>query len=312
MKINSQNTNLNLRHLRAIHAIHTEGSFARAADLLGVVPSALTETIRQLEESAGVALFDRRMRPPQLTPAGREFLDETRPALDALDLALGRLRETADLGRGQLSLGASPSTIGDLVAPVLRRFRQDHPAIALRLYDGPADDLARMVAEGDLDLAIAGYSGGSPQLDTAEIARDPFGLAVPVGHALTRHKGPLRLKDLDPTELIHLDEGAGTARLLRDAPGLPEALKSGPMRVESTFGQLCLIRAGMGIALLPRKAVLLFDDPKLAFLPLDDLTLERRISLIWPARRPLSHVAARFIALCKDPRVNGFLPRNQS
>ena len=88
MKINADNTNLNLRHLRALHAIRATGSFARAADLLGVVPSALTETIRQLEESAGLPLFDRRMRPPQLTPAGEELLAETGPALMALDRAL--------------------------------------------------------------------------------------------------------------------------------------------------------------------------------------------------------------------------------
>lgn len=298
MKINSQNTNLNLRHLRALHAISTEGSFARAADRLGVVPSALTETIRQLEDSAGVPLFDRRMRPPQLTEAGLEFLDDTRPALEALDMALERLQESADLERGRLALGASPSTIGDLVAPALRRFRADHPAIAVRLHDGPAEDLARMVADGDLDLAIAGYSGTSPLLKTQEIARDPFGLVVPVGHPLIRLGRLPRLDDIDPATLIHLDEGAGTARLLADAPDLPPALKSGPMRVASTFGQLCLIRAGMGVGLLPQKAAMLFDDPQLAFLRLADLQLERRILLIWPARRALSHVAARFMALC--------------
>lgn len=305
MKINSQNTNLNLRHLRALHAIWREGSFTRAADRLGVVPSALTETIRQLEESAGVALFDRRMRPPQLTLAGLEFLEETRPAIEALDLALDRLRESAHLGRGQLDLGASPSIISDLVAPAVRRFRREYPAVSLKLHDGPADELARMVAEGGLDLAIAGYSSNSPLLHLAEIKRDPFGLAVPAGHALSRLGRPVLISDIDPAELIHLDEGTGTARLLSEHPSLPEALKTGPLRVQSTFGQLCLIRSRVGIGLLPRNAVLLFDDPKLAFLPVEDLRLERRISLIWPARRPISHIATRFMEICRQPPPGG-------
>ena len=310
MKINSHNTNLNLRHLRAIHAVRAEGSFARAADRLGVVPSALTETIRQLEESAGVPLFDRRMRPPQLTEAGLEFLEDTRPALEALDHALERLQESADLGRGRLALGASPSTIGDLVAPALRRFCADHPAIAVRLHDGPAEDLARMVADGELDLAIAGYSSTSPMLERREIACDPIGLVVPVDHPLTRLGRPPRLAEIDPATLIHLDEGAGTARLLADAPDLPPALKNGPLRVASTFGQLCLIRAGMGVGLLPQKAALLFDDPRLMFLSVADLRLERRISLIWPARRALSHVAARFMALCEA--LSGTVPESHA
>lgn len=302
MKINSQNSNLNLRHLRALHAIWREGSFARAADQLGVVPSALTETIRQLEESAGVPLFDRRMRPPQLTPAGLEFLQETRPLIEGLDQALDRLQQSADLGRGTLNLGASPSTISNLVAPAIHRFRSDHPAISLRLHDGPADELAGMVIEGTLDLAIAGYSGSSSSLQLAEIDRDPFGLAVPKHHPLSRLGRPPRLDDIDPATLVHLDEGTGTARLLSEHPGLPARLKTGSLRVQSTFGQLCLIRAGVGVGLLPKKAVRLFDDPKLDFLPVEDLQLERRISLIWPARRAISHVAARFIQICMPGR----------
>ncbi|WP_236638194.1 helix-turn-helix domain-containing protein [Mangrovicoccus ximenensis] len=60
MKTDSENTNFSLRQLRAVHAVWTEGSFARAADRLGVVPSALSETVRQIEELAGGPLFDRR------------------------------------------------------------------------------------------------------------------------------------------------------------------------------------------------------------------------------------------------------------
>ena len=67
MKSDSENTNFNLRHLRAVHAIWQEGSFVRAAERLGVVPSALTETVRQIEDIAGGALFDRRSRPPEPT-----------------------------------------------------------------------------------------------------------------------------------------------------------------------------------------------------------------------------------------------------
>ena len=66
----------------------------------------------------------------------------------------------------------------------------------------------------------------------------------------------------------------------------------------------------MGVGLLPQKAALLFDDPRLMFLSVADLRLERRISLIWPARRALSHVAARFMALCEA--LSGTLPESHA
>jgi len=68
------------------------------------------------------------------------------------------------------------------------------------LQDGPAEELARMVAEGPLDLAIAGYSGNSPLLICQEIARDPFGLAVGHQHSLARFQRPLQIADIDRSE----------------------------------------------------------------------------------------------------------------
>ena len=63
MKINSENLNLNLRHLRAMQAIAQQGSFSVAASVLGIVPSALSVIVRQIDESLGAPLFDRSSRP---------------------------------------------------------------------------------------------------------------------------------------------------------------------------------------------------------------------------------------------------------
>ncbi|TJZ90163.1 LysR family transcriptional regulator [Paracoccus gahaiensis] len=297
MTTGSQNTNIGLRHLRAVHAVRDEGSFARAAERLGVVPSALSETIRQLEEAAGLPLFDRRMRPPQITPAGRDFLVETAPVLQDMARAMARMQDRARLGSGRLSIGASPSAIRDLLAPALRVFRCDHPGVELIVHDGPADQLAQEVAEGVLDLAIAGHSGDTPLLHYRPITQDPFGLAVPQGHPLTQLERAPGLEDIDPDTLIHLEGMTGTSRLLASYADLPETFRTGPVRVQSTFGQLCLIRSGVGIGLLPRKAVLLFDDPNIVFLPIKGLSLARTISLIWPARRAMSHITTRFIEI---------------
>ena len=297
MKIDAENTNFNLRHLRAIHAIWAEGSFARAADRLGVVPSALTETVRQIEEIAGGALFDRRSRPPVPTPLGLEFLTDTAPLLDALEQSLIRLRARARGLHGTLRLGAAPSAITPLIAPAIARFRAEHPGVILTLHDDVAETLAAMVADGRLDLAAAGRARSSPDLVQTEIAADPFGLACCADHPLARTGAPVRLSDIDPQALIHLGTETGSSRLLAAHPGLPETLKTGPLRSHSTIAQLCLVRAGIGVALLPRNAVGLFNDPGIVFVPVSDLQLERKLYLLSPARRTLSPTAERFRAI---------------
>jgi len=300
MKINSENTNLNLRHLRTIHAIWREGSFSRAAAHLGVVPSVLTEAVKQIETIVGAALFDRRSRPVQPTPLGLEFLQETLPLVEGLDRALERLRGSADLARGTLRIGASPSVIASHVAPAIDIFRRDHPNVSVTLHDDIAERLALQVAEGGLDLAIAGSAGAFVELEQVEIGRDRFGLACRTDHKLAGLPRALRLADIRPEELIHLDRNTGTAQLLNAYEGLPEQLRSGNLHAYSTIAQLCLIRAGVGIGLLPRGAVNVIRDPDLTFIEIEDLPLFRRVSLLQPSRRPISHIAERFVAILQS------------
>lgn len=291
MKLNSENLHLNIRHLRALSAIEECGSFQDAAGKLGIVPSALSELISHLEEAVGAPLFDRRTRPPTMTPLARAFLQDSRPLLEGLDIAVTRLRQRAGLEMGSLFIGASPSAISTLVAPQLAIFLADKPEVRCVIHDDVAETLAQMVSEGRLDLAIAGRASHSSDLAQREILRDHIGLACRVDDPLaTRAIG---LNDLEGRSLIGLTSQAGTHQLLA-ASDLPPSLLQTRINAHSTIAQLCMIRAGLGIALLPRNAVMLFNDPEIVFVPIMDLHLQRTLYLIESKRRPLAPLAQAF------------------
>lgn len=299
MNIDSEKMNINLRHIRALHAIWTHGTFARAAQDLGVVPSALTETIRHFEAEAGGPLFDRSQRPPAPTALALTFLQETAPLMEGLDRAMLRLQTGGDQAGGLLTIGCTPSAISDLVAPALGQLRQSHPGLRIRVHDDIAENLARGVVEGDLDLAVAGRALHSDDLRQTEIMRDPFGLACSEVHPLAKRESA-GLQDIDPREVIVLDPGTGTQQLLATCPAVPATLRNGVIEAHSTISQLCMIRAGLGVALLPRNALMLFGDPDLRFVPLRDLDLWRVLYLLVPNRRRLSASARLFVDLLKD------------
>ncbi len=295
MKINADNLNINLRHIRALHSIAQQGTFSAAAANLGIVPSALSEVIRQLEAQIGAPLFDRSTRPPAITPLGRDFLRDTEPLLDGMDRAITRLRESAGLERGSLSIGASPSAISELIAPVLARFLAKNPGIRCMIHDDIAERLAEMVSDGRLDLAIAGRAHHSTDLQQREIMRDAFGLACRADHPLAE-RAALRLADISAETLIGLDANTGTHQLLKQCGLLPGAFLQPRLQAHSTVAQLCMIRAGMGVALLPRNAVMLFRDPAIVFRDIADLALSRVLYLLQPARRPGSDAARAIIS----------------
>lgn len=233
------------------------------------------------------------------TPLALTFLQETAPLLDGLDRALLRLQAGEGAAGGMLTLGCTPSAISDPVAPVLQRLRQAHPGLRIRVQDDIAEHLARRVAEGALDLAVAGRALHSDDLHQTEILRDPFGLACPAAHPLAGRES-VGLHEIDPDEVIALDPGTGTQHLLATAQAVPARLRNGAIEAHSTIAQLCMIRAGLGVALLPRNAARLFGDPALRFVPVRDLDLWRVLYLLAPARRRLSAPARLFAEALKN------------
>jgi DNA-binding transcriptional LysR family regulator len=128
--------------MAAFVAIAERGGFASAAKYLGVAVSTLSHRIRKLEERLGVRLLNRTTRSVALTAAGRKLLEELRPALLTLEAAADVVSEFRDHVSGHLRLTVAPPAAGSIVAPVLARFLEKHPAITLEVsVDGASVDL---------------------------------------------------------------------------------------------------------------------------------------------------------------------------
>jgi molybdate transport repressor ModE-like protein len=96
--------------LEMMDTIERTGSFAAAARELGKVPSALTYSVRQLEDALDVLLFDRRSRQAQFTAAGQELLNEGRRLLAQIDAVANRVQRTASSATARCSIWSRPST----------------------------------------------------------------------------------------------------------------------------------------------------------------------------------------------------------
>ncbi|HWX67811.1 MAG TPA: LysR family transcriptional regulator [Rhodanobacter sp.] len=157
--------------LRTFHTIARHASFTRAAAELEVTPSALSQTMRQLEQRLGVRLLQRSTRKVGLTEAGQLFLERIAPALADIDGAVEALRQHGDHPAGTLRITASQSLFDQLIAPMLGDFLRAYPDVTLDLVVDSA--LTDLVAEG----VDAGIRLGE------RLARDV--VAIPLG-------GPVR------------------------------------------------------------------------------------------------------------------------
>ena len=137
--------------LRAFRLIARHGSFTRAAAELEVTPSALSQTLKQLEASVGVRLLHRTTRQVGLTEAGTDFLARITPALNEIDAAMEALRQHGERPAGTLRVTMPQNLLDWLIGPVLMEFLRAYPDVKLEVSCDSR--LVDLVAEG-FDVGI--------------------------------------------------------------------------------------------------------------------------------------------------------------
>jgi len=137
--------------MQAFRRIVERGSFARAADDLGVSPALLSREVKLLEDSLGTTLLSRTTRSMPLTDAGRLYYDEAAEILDAVTQIETRIRAGVGAVRGHLKVNASSSFGQMVIAPMLPGFLDAYPDLRLTLS---MDDRVLDMVEGGFDVSI--------------------------------------------------------------------------------------------------------------------------------------------------------------
>ncbi len=137
--------------LRAFVAVGEALSFSRAAESLGVTPSALSQTLRSFEERLGVRLLNRTTRSVSLTDAGETLFRRVSPAVAELGSAVGQARRYRERPAGTVRVHASLAAAQRYILPMLGAFHRDYPDVAIDLAE---DDAVVDIVAGGFDVAI--------------------------------------------------------------------------------------------------------------------------------------------------------------
>jgi DNA-binding transcriptional LysR family regulator len=200
--------------LLMMDTIARTGSFAAAARELGKVPSALTYSVRQLEEALDVLLFDRRSRQAQFTAAGLELLNEGRRLLQQMDAVANRVQRVATGWETQLTITVdnimAPAAIFDLVeafyalrieaaqahqddSAAVNAARRGPPPTRIKLRNEVMSGSIETLLHGEADLVIGvpGDAGPGTDIQCAPLGELEFWLVVAPHHPLAAEPEPI-------------------------------------------------------------------------------------------------------------------------
>ncbi len=140
--------------LGVVQAVAAHGSFAAAARELGLVPSAVTYRIRQLEDALDVLLFDRSSRQARLTPAGSELLAAGQQLLQDIDTMTNRVKRVATGWEAEFTVAVDTALWDSTVLELAESFYAQEPTTRLRLREEALAGTLEAVTAGRADLAL--------------------------------------------------------------------------------------------------------------------------------------------------------------
>jgi DNA-binding transcriptional LysR family regulator len=240
-----------------IAAVHRLGSMAAAARELGLVPSALTYRVRQLEDALDVLLFDRSSRQAKLTDAGRELLREGGRLLTELDAVASRVKRIATGWESQLTLAVDSIISRSTVMELCETFFALNPPTRLKIREEALSGTLQALASGQADLAIgvaldaASGAGTEPAAGSALHARllgeIRFVYAVAPQHPLARERQPIT----DDIMLLH--RAVAVADSVQRGGGMSVGLLGGQdiFTVPGMLAKLDAQLRGIGAGFLP-------------------------------------------------------------
>lgn len=301
--------NVSTRQLRAFLALVRHRNFTRAAVETNLSQPAYSALIRQLEEAVQVRLFDRNTRHVELTPEGIEFEVSARRVLDEFEAAMSGMHERSTRRRGRVAIALLPSLAADWLPGVLAGFNAVHPGIELEVADVLSEACIEHVRSGQYDFALAATRANTAELRAEPFCSDEFHLVCRRDHPAAKLDNP-RAKDLAAWPFIHLSRTSSVRQYI-DAATLPRVLP--PMlEVDQLATVAGMVRAGLGVSVVPALTLYQFRQPELAIKPLRWPGLTRHIYLVRRRDRRLSVAAEDFYQWVMARRPGATAARRQS
>lgn len=229
-----------------LDAILRTGSFAGAADDMGLTASAVSLQVKRLEEYLGQPLFDRSGRTSRPTPLARELAENVRTALEAVEAA--RTRQTIAL-TGRVVLGTIRSLQPTMIPLVLTEISRRHPDLGVRVIQGDSVELLDQLKAGRLDgvALIRPTSGGSSRLYWQDLVRQPFVFVAPPGSKESSVNALIRRYDWLQFDTSLTSGRVAASHMHKLAPGLRPKFE-----LESIEAVMAMVSAGLGVSIIPQ------------------------------------------------------------
>jgi DNA-binding transcriptional LysR family regulator len=285
---------MELYPLKVFLTVATERSFSRAGEKLLRTQPAISIAIQRLESDLKEKLIDRSGRELLLTDAGRVVLEFAKRFQNLESELENSLRELKDNYAGRLAIGANETAALYLI-PHIEQYRRLFPKVKIQVRRSESSKIPSQLLDGELELGVLSYDPADDHLMTQVLYTDRLALVVSPRHRFAG-RADISIAELDmETFIAHNVISPYREAVLREFQRQKVPLN---MDVEMPTVETIrrLVQDNEGVAFLPRMCVEQeIKADLLREIRVKELNIERKIRLVYPARRALSHAAKAFL-----------------
>ncbi len=243
--------------LKVFRVVADNLNYRRAAEELHITQPAVTAQIRSLEESLGIALFDRVGRETNLTLAGATLLQYVRQIEAVTNDAIAALAPFGGLEGVELSIGASHTIAVYLLPTLLHHLLQEWPKLRIHVTSGSTNDVLQALTLHQIGIALIEAPAHRPDLKVEAFGEDELTLIVKPDHRLAK-KPFVRAADLVLEPILLREVGSGMRHFVEEyleQNGILRQQLQTFLDINSTEGIISAVEAGLGIGFVPSLAL---------------------------------------------------------
>jgi len=295
---------LDSRQLRAFTALARTGSFTITAKELFLSQSAVSHSMRALEEDVGCRLLDRMGKRVSLTQAGEQLLSHAQKILLEMELARSSLGELGKWGRGRLRVGASTTACQYILPTVLREFKESFSKCMISIEPGDTPEALEALRANRIDLALTLEPKNEDQFTFHPLFTDELVFVVSPLHPWAQNQSVTR-SEIPKQNYILYHKNSYTFRMIEEYFREEEMVLNTVIELGSMEATKELVKLGLGVSVVaPWIAMKDLLEKSLVALPLGKRKLKRSWGILYWKSKQLTLAEETFVTLCRSVAEN--------
>lgn len=290
---------MTLKQLKAFLILARTLNYAQASDELCISQSALSISIKTLEEELGGKLFKRNTRRVEMTPEGESLIPYAKKLLANWQDMEKDLKQRFKLKRGTLNIASMPFATHAVLPEILHEFSKQYPNIHFSIHDVPNEKIIEKIQEGIFEIGICFKPDHIEHLNFQPLFQEDFIALLPIHHPLAQHTA-VTWKELLSYPFVTLQNPSIVRQIVETKAAKNDLTLDLKLECHQVSSLAHFVALNLGVSAIPRRFEKMIPPNQHVLLDISDSDIHLQLGILYKKDLQLSNISAQFLDMITE------------